>query len=169
MVGALPSAEGPNTQMLTWGTPKTHEARSLAVPPFLVDEIDELTKGLRPEDLLFPARGGGVMRNKNARRDWFDPAVLKLFPPVEEEEGKTPIPSVNFTPHDLRHTAASIAISRGANVKAVQRMLGHATATMTLDHYRHLFDDDLNEVAARIDPFRDQGEVVDLATRRTAT
>jgi integrase len=37
-----------------------------------------------------------------------------------------------ITPYDLRHTAASLAISAGANVKAVQRMLGHAKASMTL-------------------------------------
>jgi hypothetical protein len=38
-----------------------------------------------------------------------------------------------LTPHDLRHTAASLAVSSGANVKAVQRLLGHASAAMTLD------------------------------------
>ena len=53
-----------------------------------------------------------------------------------------------MTPHDLRHTAASLAISAGANVKAVQRMLGHASASMTLDVYSDLFDDDLDAVAA---------------------
>jgi integrase len=37
------------------------------------------------------------------------------------------------TPHDLRHTAASLAVSAGANVKAVQKMLGHKSAVMTLD------------------------------------
>jgi integrase len=36
---------------------------------------------------------------------------------------------------------------RAANVKVVQRMLGHATATMTLDLYGHLLDDDLFGVA----------------------
>lgn len=156
---------------LTWGTPKTHEIRTLAIPPFLADELDELVANMSPNDLMFPARGGGVMRNKNARRDWFDPAVLKLFPPTEEpEEGKAPEPSVNFTPHDLRHTAASIAISRGANVKAIQRMLGHATASMTLDTYGHLFDDELDDVAARIDPFRKPpGTVIDLAERRASS
>lgn len=51
------------------------------------------------------------------------------------------------TPHDLRHTAASLAVSSGANVKAVQRMLGHASAAMTLDVYADLFDDDLEAVA----------------------
>ncbi|MGJ4138793.1 tyrosine-type recombinase/integrase [Corynebacterium evansiae] len=41
-----------------------------------------------------------------------------------------------LTIHDLRHTAASIAIQAAANVKAVQRMLGHANAKMTLGHLR---------------------------------
>ncbi|WP_348529092.1 hypothetical protein [Nocardia brasiliensis] len=44
-------------------------------------------------------------------------------------------------PHGLRHSAASLAI------KVVQRMLGHKTATLTLDLYGHLFDDDLGPVA----------------------
>ncbi len=59
-----------------------------------------------------------------------------------------------MTPHDLRHTAASLAISSGANVKAVQRMLGHASAAMTLDTYADLFDDDLNAVADALDQAR---------------
>ena len=54
-------------------------------------------------------------------------------------------------PHDLRHTAASMAIAAGANVKAVQRMLGHASAAMTLDVYAGLFADDLDSVAIALD------------------
>lgn len=50
-------------------------------------------------------------------------------------------------PHGLRHTTASLAISAGANVKVVQRLLGHATAAMTLDRYGHLLNDDLSGVA----------------------
>ncbi len=52
-----------------------------------------------------------------------------------------------MTCHDLRHTAASIAVSSGANVKALQRMLGHKSAAMTLDVYADLFDDDLDAVS----------------------
>jgi len=55
-----------------------------------------------------------------------------------------------LTPHDLRHTAASLAVSAGANVKALQRMLGHASAAMTLDRYADLFDDDLDSVASAL-------------------
>jgi integrase len=61
----------------------------------------------------------------------------------------------NFPPkltlHDLRRSAASLAISAGANVKAVQRMLGHASAALTLDTYADLFDDDLDAVASALD------------------
>ncbi|WP_308188602.1 tyrosine-type recombinase/integrase [Nocardia spumae] len=52
---------------------------------------------------------------------------------------------------DLRHTAASLAISAGANPKAVQLMLGHKSAAMTLDTYADLFPDDLEVVADRLD------------------
>jgi integrase len=62
------------------------------------------------------------------------------------EDGTFP----SITPHDLRHTAASLAISAGAKVKAVQRMLGHAKASKTLDVYADLFDDDLDVVADRL-------------------
>ena len=48
--------------------------------------------------------------------------------------GKAPGDLV-LTPHELRHTAASLAIAAGANVKGVQLMLGHASAAMTLDIY----------------------------------
>jgi integrase len=56
-----------------------------------------------------------------------------------------------FHPHELRHTAASLAIASGADVKIVQQMLGHKTATMTLDLYGHLFPDRLDEIADRMD------------------
>ena len=58
-----------------------------------------------------------------------------------------------LTLHDLRHTATSLAISAGANVEAV-RMLGHASAAMTLDTYADLFDDDLDAVAVALDAAR---------------
>ncbi len=51
----------------------------------------------------------------------------------------------------LRHTATSLAVSSGANVKAIQRMLGHASAAMTLDVYADLFDDDLEALAEPLD------------------
>jgi integrase len=59
-----------------------------------------------------------------------------------------------MTPHALRHTAASLAIAAGADVKVVQQMLGHKSATMTLDLYGHLFPDRLDTVADAMDAAR---------------
>lgn len=53
--------------------------------------------------------------------------------------------------HDLRDTAASLAISAGASIKAVQRMLGQASAAMTLDTYGSLFTEDLENLADRME------------------
>jgi integrase len=54
-------------------------------------------------------------------------------------------------PHELRHTCASLAIAAGANVKVLQTLLGHKTATLTLDRYGHLFPDDLGQLADAFD------------------
>jgi integrase len=54
-------------------------------------------------------------------------------------------------PHALRNNAASLAIASGANVKAGQEMLGHKSATMTLDLDGDLFSDRLDEVGDRLD------------------
>ena len=56
-----------------------------------------------------------------------------------------------LTPHELRHTCASLAIAAGANVKVLQTLLGHKTATLTLDRYGHLFPDDLGRIADAFD------------------
>ncbi|WP_235562448.1 tyrosine-type recombinase/integrase [Microbacterium sp. Root1433D1] len=138
------------------GTPKTHEARSVPYPAFLSLEIARLCEGKRREDLLF---GDGVthMRLPNSVRGWFAFAVKR----VREADDEFP----RVTPHDLRHTAASLAISAGANVKAVQRMLGHASASMTLDTYADLFDDDLDGVADALDQARRAAVVAEVLPR----
>jgi integrase len=53
--------------------------------------------------------------------------------------------------HDLRHTCASLAVSSGANVLAVSRMLGHKDPSITLRIYADLFDSDLDAVAVNLD------------------
>ena len=121
------------------GTPKTHKRRSVPFPAFLSSEIGEALRGKDPDDLVFPAPDGRHLITPTVRdHSWFDRGL--------ETAGLPPM-----TIHDLRHTAASLAVSAGANVKAVQKMLGHASAAMTLDVYTDLFDDDLDAVAARLD------------------
>lgn len=102
----------------------------------------------------FGATASCICGLPNSVKGWFAGAVQRLRAADEiavaeaEARGEEPTPIFpRVTPHDLRHAAASLAISAGANVKAVQRMLGHASAAMTLDVYGDLFDDDLDGVA----------------------
>lgn len=111
---------------------KTRRARQVPVP----DPVWDRLKKELPDDpnaLVFPRKRGGLLPIEEYRRA-FDKACAEV-----KIEG--------LVPHGLRHTTASLAISAGANVKVVQRMLGHATAAMTLDLYGHLLDDDLSAVA----------------------
>jgi integrase len=128
---------------LVRSTPKTHERRSVPFPKVLTDELSALMVGKGRDDLVFTDMRGGVLRNSNWRARVFTPAVAKC----QADDDKFPA----MTVHDLRHTAASLAVSAGANVKALRRMLGHAKASMTLDVYADLFDDDLDSVAESLD------------------
>ncbi|MGX9294578.1 tyrosine-type recombinase/integrase [Tsukamurella paurometabola] len=134
---------------LTWSTPKNHERRSVPFPRFLVAELAGRMEGKGREDLVFQAPAGGVLRIATFRTRVFNKAVEKLRGIDEDGEPTTDWPRPTL--HDLRHTAASLAISAGANVKAVQTMLGHASAALTLDTYADLFPDDLGAVADALD------------------
>jgi integrase len=122
----------------SFGTPKNHERRSVLTPRFLAQALKPHLAGKGPDDLLPTSAKGLVLRNRNARRDRFDDAAGAIG-----EKG--------LTPHGLRHTAASLAVSAGANVLAVQRLLGHKSAAMTLDTYAHLFNSDLDAFTDRLD------------------
>ena len=141
---------------VVWSTPKSHERRSVPFPAFLADELAALMAGKSRDDLVFTAPEGGVLRVSHWRRRVFARAVKRL---VEESKKSKQDDGVGFpvvTPHDLRHTAASLGISAGANVKAVQKMLGHASAVLTLDTYADLFPDDLELVSAALDDARQE-------------
>lgn len=118
----------------TWGTPKGHERRGVPIPRFLIDELAANVAGKAATDLVFTGTKGGALRAQGFRRAVLTEAAAR--PRIER-----------FHPHELRHTAASLAIASGANVRVVQQMLGHKSATMTLDLYGHLFGDQLDEVA----------------------
>jgi integrase len=128
---------------LVWSTPKSWERRSVPFPAALADELSAPMVGKGRDALVFTNTSGGVLRASNYRKRFFAAAVSTC------QKADESFPTV--TPHDLRHTAASLAVSAGANVKAVQRMLGHAKASMTLDVYADLFDDELDSVAASLD------------------
>jgi integrase len=123
---------------VVFGTPKSHQQRTVPIPASLVESLARRCQGKAADDLVLTSPEGAVLRSGNFRRRFFDPAAASLGLP-------------DLTPHDLRHTAASLLVASGAHVKAVQRVLGHASAAMTLDVYSGLFDDDLDGLAARMD------------------
>lgn len=123
------------------GAPKSWEKRTVPFPAFLKEALEQLCADKSKMDLVFADPSGNYLRRAKTSEgagSWFAKAT--------DAAGLE-----RLTPHDLRHTAASLAISSGANVKAVQRMLGHKSAAMTLDTYADLFDDDLDDVAKRLD------------------
>ncbi len=123
------------------GVPKSYETRSVPVPLEVAKLIRKQCERKKPGAIVFDDGYGGYQRRVHAsegERSWWNTALAKAG--VER-----------LVLHDLRHTAASLAVSSGANVKAIQRMLGHASAAMTLDVYADLFDDDLEAVSERLD------------------
>jgi integrase len=128
------------------GTPKGHKQRTVPLPAFLLPYLARQCEGRDRDALLFPGKDGCHMKRNGSQYGWFGKAVKTSGVP-------------RTTPHDLRHTAASLAVSAGANVKAIQKMLGHASAAMTLDIYADLFDDDLEAVAVALDHARSRESV----------
>lgn len=127
--------------------------RCVAIPALVADALQEHLANFGepgPEGLVFPAPGGGFLRPENFRnRSWL---------PAVKAAGVAPLRL-----HDLRHTCASLAIAAGADVKVLQRMLGHASAALTLDRYGHLMPGQERSVADRLDAMARQATPAPIA------
>jgi integrase len=110
----------------------TKSGRSRVVP--LSDRVrpvvEEWAAGREPYELLFRAPEGGYLHAQNWRRSvrWSTTGLGRR-------------------PHDLRHTAASLWIAAGVDIKTVSAWLGHSTAKLTLDTYGHLMGTDADRAA----------------------
>ena len=121
------------------GQTKGKENRTVPAAASVLSRLAARCDGRSASDLLFPARVGGYLKRPSYdSTGWFNRAV-------ERAQVQT------ITPHDLRHTCASLAVSAGANVLAVSRMLGHKDPSVTLRIYADLFDSDLDAVAVNLD------------------
>lgn len=134
---------------------KSHRKRQVVLPQAVADRIRELV-GDRKTGPLLPAPRGGRWHHCSWTRI-HKRAVAAAVIAHEDcagagcrgcEQGwvSAGLPE-DTTTHQLRHTAVSHAIDAGASVKAVQRMVGHSTAKLTLDTYTRLRTDELEEVA----------------------
>jgi Phage integrase family len=137
MRAIAPAYFAPQSARHAVGPTKGRKARSVPVPMFVLEELSVQCKGKALDGLVFGGRDGGYLPRPKSSNGWFRGAV--------EAAGTQTI-----TPHDLRHTCASLAVSAGVNVLALQRMLGHLSAKVTLDTYADLFDADLDAVSATL-------------------
>lgn len=138
------------------GTPKTHESRTVAVADFVMKELLKSAQSRKADELIWQRPDGRPLHPPH-NRTWFKIALrdaqaarVKDIELAKEEKKELPKPIPSVTAHDLRHVAAGLLVESGANVKAVQRQLGHASATMTLDTYAELFDDGLDSIASKL-------------------
>ena len=113
-------------------TTKSGRTRLVPLSDLVIPVVEAWADGRGPDDLLFPAPEGGYLLTRNWRRavHWADTAS-------------------GHRPHDLRHTAASLWISAGVDIKTVSAWLGHSTAKLTLDTYGHLMGTDADLAAIK--------------------
>lgn len=111
-------------------TTKSGRARIVPLSDPVRPTVEAWAEGRGLDDLLFPAPEGGYLHAQNWRRrvHWTET-------------------SLGRRPHDLRHTAASLWIAAGIDIKTVSAWLGHSTAKLTLDTYGHLMGTDADRAA----------------------
>lgn len=111
-------------------TTKSGRSRLIPLSDRVIPVVREWVEGREPGDLLCPAPEGGYLHAQNWRRSvrWSSTGLGRR-------------------PHDLRHTAASLWIAAGVDIKTVSSWLGHSTAKLTLDTYGHLMGTDADRAA----------------------
>jgi integrase len=117
-----------------FGDTKSHQVRTVPVPDVLAAYV-AASRSRRASDPLFPTGHGGHWTNTNfqARSGWAAVTV------------RLGLSGVRI--HDLRHTAATLLLASGADLKSVARILGHASVVMTGDLYGHVIDAQVFEAA----------------------
>ena len=130
-------------------TTKSHRWRIVHLPEILQIACHRWVFDKNQDDPLFHTEEGTFLRNTNFTRRVFIPALKAA------EVKKIRI-------HDLRHTAASIAISAGATPNMVKEMLGHSDVQLTMRVYAHIFEADREKVAANVN--RAVNEVHEMCT-----
>jgi integrase len=103
-----------------------------------LEEIEEMGSLYQPGGLVFATEAGTVINPSNLRN--------RSFKPLLKRAG---LPPIRF--HDLRHTCATLLLSKSVNPKVVSEMLGHASISITLDIYSHLLPDMQEKAVAALE------------------
>ncbi len=137
---AAPEVEG----RIIVGPPKTRAAvRTVPLPQIVIDALKPRIDKRAPTEQAITSPNGGFLRSNNWRRHTHWSRALK----------KTQL--APLTIHDLRHTYASLARASGADLRYVQKTMGHSTPTVTANIYSDLYSDELDHVATNLDRLHD--------------
>ena len=119
------------------GPTKGRKARSVPVPAFVLDALSVQCKDKAPGDLVFSGRTAAISRGRSRR--------------AGGSPRRSSAPAFRPSRRMIFATLARVWRSApGSDVLALQRMLGHTSAKVTLDTYADLFDTDLDAVAATL-------------------
>lgn len=127
-------------------TTKTNQDRLIFLPLNLASMLQIRVSKLNMDDLVFANDRGKPMHNSNFRTRVFLPAIRNSGVP-------------KITLHDLRHTAASIAISNDADITSVARMLGHTDTSMTLKRYAHFYESNMKNLSQAMNKLLEESEL----------
>ena len=130
------------------GKPRTIEPPPIAFQYLRAERVKQLENRLKagpawdnPDDLVFTDETG---------KHYAIHTFYKRFKAIAASIGRP-----DARPHDLRHTTATVAISSGADIKSVQDLLGHATASFTLNVYAHTSEQMMKDTASRMQNYYD--------------
>lgn len=139
---AAPEVEG----RIVIGPPKTRAGiRTVPLPQVVVDILKRRITGRPADEPAVTSPNGKMLRSNNWRRHTHWNKVLK----------KTQLSPLTI--HDLRHTYASLARKSGADLRYVQKTMGHSTPTVTANIYSDLYADELDQVATNLDQLHTTG------------
>lgn len=130
------------------GPTKSHQTRKVPLSPGLARDIERHLKsrvGPEPTARLFTSPGGGQLRYSDYLHRHWTPTLKQLGLP-------------HAGVHVMRHSAAARMITRGADAKTVQVILGHRSVAFTLTVYAHLLPDDLDALASKLDSPTESGQ-----------
>jgi len=133
---AAPEVEG---RIVIGPTKTVAGTRTIPLPQVVIDALKPRIAGRAADEPTVTSPNGKMLRSNNWRRHTHWNKVLK----------KTRL--APLTIHDLRHTYASLARKSGADLRYVQKTMGHSTPTVTANIYSDLYADELDQVATNLD------------------
>jgi integrase len=135
-----------------------HSRRTIKLPIFTLNALQEHRHAMLKEGNIaapvFCTKSGQYITKSNLTRQVFKPILKSANEAararsIEQGTQAAVLPVIRF--HDLRHTHATMLLSKGYSIKAVSHRLGHASIEITLKNYSHVLPEDDKALADGLD------------------